>query len=72
MLGHGDTIGPYTLIRLLGQGGFGEVWLAERPTAVLTIKVALKLPRQPEGGFELVRREAETWLSASGHPNMAQ
>src|SRR5258708_7020418 len=26
----GQTIGPYTLISQIGQGGMGSVWLAER------------------------------------------
>lgn len=40
----GDMVGPYTLVRELGQGGMGEVWLAERTDGLLKRSVAVKLP----------------------------
>ena len=70
MIQAGDSVGPYTLIRILGRGAFGEVWLAERRTALLTTQVALKLPLVADAEFEAVRQEAELWLQASGHPNI--
>ena len=43
--GPGAVIGPYRLLRRLGVGGMGEVWLVERADGVLQRQVALKLPR---------------------------
>ena len=66
----GDVIGPYTLIHTLGRGAFGEVWLGERASSLLTTQVALKLPLDAFADLDLIRREAQVWLKASGHPNI--
>lgn len=41
----GKNIGPYCLLRLLGQGGMGAVYLAERADDVYHKQVAIKLIR---------------------------
>jgi formylglycine-generating enzyme required for sulfatase activity/tRNA A-37 threonylcarbamoyl transferase component Bud32 len=64
-----DKIGDYTLIKFLGEGTFGEVWLAEKKTRVLTSRVALKLPKS-RVKFEDVEKEARVWERAKGHPNV--
>ena len=44
MFREGSQIGAYILIRKIGRGGFGEVWLAEKRSQFITKKVAIKLP----------------------------
>jgi len=66
-------IGPYRLIRELGRGGMGAVWLAERSDGVLRRPVALKLPHAGWGGpafRERFRRERDI-LASLAHPRIA-
>ncbi len=66
----GDTLGPYALVRLLGRGAFGQVWLAERRTALAVTRVALKIPLMDDVDLDAIRKEASIWAQASGHPNV--
>ena len=70
MFREGSQIGPYTLIRTLGRGGFGEIWLAERRAKFVTTKVAVKLPLDEQIDHETIKQEATLWEQASGHPNI--
>src|SRR5215467_774857 len=38
----GETIGAYTLMSAIGQGGMGNVWLAERSDGRFMRRVAIK------------------------------
>ncbi|MFO0585751.1 MAG: serine/threonine-protein kinase [Anaeromyxobacter sp.] len=72
--GAGARVGPWALLRPLGQGGMGAVWLAERADGGLARKVALKLPRAVLDPAALVRRMARErdTLAALEHPNIAR
>ena len=69
----GQEVGPYRLLRLLGEGGMGAVWLAERADGTLKRKVALKLPRLAwsQDLASRMARERDI-LSALEHPNIAR
>jgi serine/threonine protein kinase len=66
----GQQFGFYTLIRPLGRGGFGEVWLAERRTRYVTTQVAVKLPLDEQVDHAAIEKEAQLWAQASGHANV--
>ena len=70
----GDTIGPYRLIRELGSGGMGAVWLAERTDGILNRPVALKLPHLAARHASLAERMAREReiLATLAHPHIAR
>lgn len=70
MLRAGDQIGPYTLLKKIGRGNFGSVWLAERSTIIAKTRVALKIPHTEDVDLEAIKQEAAVWVEASGHPNV--
>jgi len=68
-----ETIGPYRLTRKIGEGGMGQVWLAEQSEPIRR-QVALKLIRS--GGFDdalFHRFQAERQsLALMEHPAIAK
>ncbi len=72
-----QLVGPYRLLRELGTGGMGVVWLAERADGLMAQRqVALKLPYGSTwmAGSELatrIGREREI-LATLEHPNIAR
>jgi len=69
----GTKIGPYKLLQLIGEGGFGSVFMAEQEKPVAR-KVALKIiklgmdTRQVVARFEQERQA----LAMMDHPNIAR
>lgn len=69
----GNHVGAYRLVRELGRGGMGSVWLAERADGTFKRNVALKLPHVTWiGGLaERMARERDI-LATLEHPNIAR
>jgi serine/threonine protein kinase len=68
-----EKLGPYRLLRLLGRGGMGEVWLAH--DTKLDREVAIKLMRRElmarEDAVKRFYREARA-VARLNHPNIVQ
>ncbi|MGE6331511.1 protein kinase domain-containing protein [Stenotrophomonas sp. NPDC077659] len=70
----GTEVGPYRLLRPLGEGGMGQVWLAERCDGLYQRQVALKLLRSgvaDPGLRQRFGRERQI-LARLQHPHLAQ
>lgn len=60
--------GPYQLIRLLGQGGMGSVYLAQRTDGEVNLQVAIKFVR----GFHDRFLQERQILASLNHPGIAR
>lgn len=67
----GMQIGPYRVVRQLGEGGMGTVLLAVRDQAEFAQRVAIKLVRGGESLMQRFRQERQI-LAALEHPNIAR
>ncbi len=70
----GRSIGPYRILRELGQGGMGVVYLAERADAAFEKQVAIKIVRPGAATTSLMQRffEERRILATLDHPNIAR
>ena len=70
----GQVVGGYTLVRPLGMGGMGTVWLARRSDGRFEGSAAVKfvnLAVLDDAGHERFRREG-TLLARLSHPHIAR
>lgn len=70
----GQTLGAYTIISIIGQGGMGSVWLAERNDGRFERRVAIKFLHfsiLAQGGVERFKREGRI-LAQLAHPHIAE
>jgi serine/threonine protein kinase/tetratricopeptide (TPR) repeat protein len=67
-------IGPYSLIRLLGSGGMGSVYLAERMVGGAPLRFALKVLALHAAGPSFVERfhREQHILASLDHPNITR
>jgi eukaryotic-like serine/threonine-protein kinase len=70
----GETLGPYKLISHIGEGGMGNVWLAERIDGRFDRQVAVKFLHfalASQGAAERFKREGRI-LGQLAHPHIAE
>src|SRR5688572_27105216 len=72
--GADSTVGPYRVLRKLGEGGMGTVWLAERTDGLIRRAVALKLPRGlwPRAALAARLARERDILASLTHPHIAR
>lgn len=70
----GEQVGPYRLERLLGEGGMGQVWVAERADGLYERRVALKLlrPGLADPNLRLRFTRERQILARLAHPHIAR
>lgn len=69
----GEQVGPYRIVKILGTGGMGDVYLAERIDGAFEQKVAIKLIKRGMDSDAILRRfvNERQILASLDHPNIA-
>ena len=70
----GRALGPYRVVRRVGEGGAGAVYLAVRDDEEFKKRVAIKVVRQGMATREVLRRfrDERQILASINHPNIAR
>lgn len=70
----GRTIGSYTITKLLGEGGMGQVYLAERSDGSFEHQVAIKIIRESRATKTNIDRfrQEQNILAELNHPGIAK
>jgi eukaryotic-like serine/threonine-protein kinase len=70
----GERVGAYVILRELGRGGMGTVFLAERADGQFEKQVAIKILNRGADTAEILRRfrEERQILAKLDHPNIAR
>lgn len=70
----GTRLGPWALVRKIGEGGMGEVWLAERRDGLFQAQAAIKLLRSdlPPDHLEARFARERAVLARLHHPGIAR
>src|ERR1700683_2383162 len=70
----GRHVGPYEILREIGHGGMGTVYLAVRADGAFRKQVALKVVRPEASSEEVLRRfqREREMLATLDHPNIAR
>lgn len=69
----GERVGPWRLVREVGRGGMGAVWLAERADGDFRQRAAIKVVRRGLGEDAIERFRGERQILADlDHPHIAK
>jgi serine/threonine-protein kinase len=70
----GTRLGPWRIVREVGRGGMGSVYLAERADDAFELQVALKVVKRGMDSAEVLRRfrDERRILASLDHPGIAR
>lgn len=72
-LAEGTTVGPFQIVRQLGEGGMGQVYLGVREVDGRQQQVAIKLPNRRAAPAAMARfRQERAILASLDHPAIAR